>query len=593
MSLPDPHSHTNPQQARTERICLALRVDFASRTLRGEATLDLSHAREGPLDLDTRDLDIESVATLDARPLRYRLEPRDPILGSRLRIDLPAHVRGVRIGYATSPNATALQWLDPGRSGSADHPLLYSQCQSIHARSIAPLQDTPSVRARLDVRLTVPSALRAIVAAESLGREADIAGEATDRFTTPDPIPPHLIGFAVGDFESRRLSHRSRVWAAPDLVDAAASELSGVEAVLQAAESLFGPYRWGRYDLLVLPPSFPYGGMENPRLSFLSPSLLSGDGAVVNVIAHEVAHAWTGNLVTNASANDFWLNEGFAVYAERRILESLQGRDLAGMHAAIGRHDLTQTLRRLESHPEMTRLRVDLSGLDPDQAYSSVPYEKGYLLLRRLEEVAGRPAWDAFLRSYLDRFAFRSIATQSFLDFLDESLPRVAATAGVLRWIDGPGIPAEVAEAPSQRLTELRILARRAAAGSLPPPAERERMGPAELVVFLQALPSPLPASVCAELDRAFQLRTTRNLEIRVNWILVQLRSGIPEGTAAAREVLLSTGRLRHIRAIYGALCAQPALRELALQIFAEARERYHPIARARIEDLLRPKGRS
>ena len=502
-------------------------------------------------------------------------------------------MRGVRIGYATSPNATALQWLDPGRSGSADHPLLYSQCQSIHARSIAPLQDTPSVRARLDVRLTVPSALRAIVAAESLGREADSAGEATDRFTTPDPIPPHLIGFAVGDFESRRLSHRSCVWAAPDLVDAAASELSGVEAVLQAAESLFGPYRWGRYDLLVLPPSFPYGGMENPRLSFLSPSLLSGDGAVVNVIAHEVAHAWTGNLVTNASANDFWLNEGFAVYAERRILESLQGRDLAGMHAAIGRHDLTQTLRRLESHPEMTRLRVDLSGLDPDQAYSSVPYEKGYLLLRRLEEVAGRPAWDAFLRSYLDRFAFRSIATQSFLDFLDESLPRVAATAGVLRWIDGPGIPAEVAEAPSQRLTELRILARRAAAGSLPPPAERERMGPAELVVFLQALPSPLPASVCAELDRAFQLRTTRNLEIRVNWILVQLRSGIPEGTAAAREVLLSTGRLRHIRAIYGALCAQPALRELALQIFAEARERYHPIARARIEDLLRPKGRS
>jgi leukotriene-A4 hydrolase len=588
MSLPDPHSHANPQQARTERISLALRVDFPSRTLRGEATLDLAQAREGPLDLDTRDLEIGAVSTLDGRPLRHRLEPRDPILGSRLRIDLPAHAKGVRIGYATSPRASALQWLDPGRSGSAGHPLLYSQCQSIHARSIAPLQDTPAVRVRLDVRLTVPSRLRAVVAAESLGREPDGAGEATDRFATPEPIPPHLIAFAVGDFESRRLSHRSAVWAGPALVDAAAAELSGVETVLAAAESLFGPYRWGRYDLLVLPPSFPYGGMENPRLSFLSPSLLSGDGAVVNVIAHEVAHAWAGNLVTNASANDFWLNEGFAVYAERRILEALQGRDLAGMHAAIGRYDLEQTLHRLESRPELTRLRVDLAGLDPDQAYSSVPYEKGYLFLCRLEEIAGRAAWDAFLRAYLDRFAFRSITTQSFLDLLEELLPRVAATAAVLRWIDGPGIPADAPDAPSHRLTGLRILARRAAAGALPSPAERERIGPAELVVFLQALPSPLPAAVCAELDRAFELTATRNLEIRVNWILVQLRSGVPGGTAAAREVLLATGRLRHVRAIYAALCAQPALRGFALQVFAEAREGYHPIARARIEDLLR-----
>jgi aminopeptidase N len=588
MGLPDPHSHANPQQARTEQISLALRVDFSSRTLQGEATLDLAQAREGPFDLDTRDLEIAAVSALDGRPLRHHLDPRDPILGSRLRIDLPAHAKGVRIRYSTSPRASALQWLDPGRSGSA-HPLLYSQCQSIHARSIAPLQDTPSVRARLDVRLTVPPGLRAIVAAGSLGREPDGAGEAIDRFATPDPIPPHLIAFAVGDFERRRLSHRSAVWAAPALVDTAASELSGVERVLEAAESLFGSYRWGRYDLLVLPPSFPYGGMENPRLSFLSPSLLSGDGAVVNVIAHEVAHAWTGNLVTNASANDFWLNEGFAVYAERRILEALQGGDLAGMHAAIGRHDLDQTLHRLESRPELTRLRMDLAGLDPDLAYSSVPYEKGYLFLRRLEEIAGRAVWDAFLRTYLDRFAFRSITTQSFLDLLEESLPRVAATAGVLRWIDGPGIPADAPENPSQRLTELRILARRAAAGTLPPPAERERIGPAELVVFLQALPSPLPASVCEELDRAFHLETRRNLEIRVNWILVQLRSGIPHGTAAAREVLLSTGRLRHVRAIYAALCSQPALRDLALEIFEEAREGYHPIARARIEELLRP----
>src|SRR5205814_6890854 len=260
-------------------------------------------------------------------------------------------------------------------------------------------------------------------------------------FAMPQPIPPYLLAFAVGDLAAREISPRCAVWAEPPVADAAAFEFAGVERMLLAAEALFGPYEWDRYDVLVMPPSFPYGGMENPRLTFVTPSLLAGDRSLANVIAHELAHAWTGNLVTQATANDFWLNEGFTVYAERRILEALEGRDRSELHAAVGRQDLSNALRRFEARPELTRLRNVLAGIDPDEAYSTVPYEKGYLLLRHLEETVGRTRWDAFLRDYLDRFRFQSLATQDFLDFLEKRLPGVVERAGVLRYVDSPGIP--------------------------------------------------------------------------------------------------------------------------------------------------------
>ncbi len=558
----DPHSYADTDQPQTRSIDLTLRADFERRVLEGEIALHFRAPGSGPLDLDTRDLRIDAVTLLDGTPLPHDLFAPEPILGARLRIDLPRGAAGVRVRYATSPAATALQWLEPSQTAGGQ-PFLFSQAQPIHARSLAPLQDTPRIRITVGTaRFTVPSPLRALMAAAAKG---------PDVFEMPQAIPPYLLAFAVGDLTSRQLSGRSAVWAERAVADAAAEEFGEVEQMLLAAEELFGPYEWDRFDILVMPPSFPYGGMENPRLTFVTPSLLAGDRSLVNVIAHELAHAWTGNLVTNASANDFWLNEGFTVYAERRILEALHGRDSAELHAAAGLHDLHTALERFAAHPELTCLRNDLRGIDPDEAYSSVPYEKGSLLLRRLEETAGRPAWDEFLRAYLGAFRFQSITTQEFLDFLEARLPGLASRARALEFIDAPGLPADAPSPRSRRLEQLRAF-------------EVEPENPAELLVVLQALAPDSPR--VRELDARFGLANRRSLELRHTFVLLQLRAGAPEAVDAARRILLESGRMRYLRPLYTELARRHP--EAARRIYQEARAGYHNIARAAVEGVLK-----
>jgi aminopeptidase N len=582
----DPHSFADSEQAVTERIDLSLRVDFAQRVLTGGAVLRFREASAGPLDLDTRDLRIAAVETLEGAPVRYELGASERILGARMRVHLPAGSRAVRIRYSTSPQASALQWLSPSQTAGGQHPFLYSQCQPIHARSLAPLQDTARIRIRVGGRFTVPEHLRALMGAASLGREQSGTGEAVDVFEMPQPIPPYLVAFAVGDVASRQLSDRSAVWAERSVADAAAWEFEAVEMMLAQAERLFGPYEWERYDVLVMPPSFPFGGMENPRLTFVTPSVLAGDRSLVNVIAHELAHAWTGNLVSNATLEHFWLNEGFTVYAERRILEALEGPDAAELHAAIGLHELQVSLQRFANRPELTRLRTEMAGVDPDEAYSTVPYEKGYLFLRRLEELCGRERWDRFLRTYLEKFRFQSIVTDDFLRLLRERLPGVAERAGAKRWIDEPGLPDDAPRPRSARLDELRQMAGRAAEGVLPDENTAVRMNPTELLVFLQALPELTP-DVCGQLDALLGLSRRRSLDIRHTFVLVQLRAGVPEGREAARRVLRESGRMKYLRPLYTELARRPQTRALAREIYEEARASYHPIARTVVESIL------
>ncbi|HWE24967.1 MAG TPA: M1 family metallopeptidase [Myxococcales bacterium] len=586
MARLDPHSYVQDGQPVTERVDLSLRVDFSRHVLSGEAVLRFREASAGALDLDTRDLHVESVETTSGAKVPYELFPPEPILGARMRMELPPETRAIRIRYATARNASALQWLEPSQTAGGQHPFLYSQCQPIHARSIAPLQDTARIRVRVGARFTVPDHLRALMAAAPMGREAASSGVAIDVFEMPQPIPPYLIAFAVGDLDSRSLSPRSAVWAERTVADAAAWEFERIETMLHAAEELFGPYEWERYDLLVMPPSFPFGGMENPRLTFVTPSVLAGDRSLVSVVAHELAHAWTGNLVSNATLEHFWLNEGFTVYAERRILEALEGSEAAELHAAVGLHDLMASLRRFAQRPELTRLRTEMSGVDPDEAYSTVPYEKGYLFLRRLEELAGRERWDRFLRAYLDRYRFQSIVTDDFLRLLRDRLPGLAERASARRWLDEAGLPDDAPRPRSARLDELRLLAQKVSEGVLPDENTALRMNPTELLVFLQALPELSP-EVCAQVDALLGLSRRRSLELRHTFVLAQLRAGAPEGREAARRVLLESGRMKYLRPLYTELARRPQTRALAREIYEEARASYHPIARTVVESIL------
>lgn len=580
----DPHSYADSTQPQVRHVDWKARVDFSTHTLSAEAILRLqAPAVGGPLDLDTRGLEIESVQSTNGRPLPFTLHPPEPVLGERLSVELEAGTAEIKIVYRTSTDASALQWLLPAQTSGKRHPFLFTQCQPIHARSLLPLQDTPRVRITYRAQLTIPEELKGLMAAAHVERTS-LGAEACETYEMCEPIPPYLFAFAVGNLRAEELGARSRIWAEPEALADAAWEFASVDKMLSAAESLFGPYPWERFDLLTMPPSFPYGGMENPRLTFLTPTLISKDRSMVSVVAHELAHSWTGNLVTNASAEDFWLNEGFTVFAERKITEVLEGRETEQLHAALGRRSLEEALSRFADRPELTRLRTHLKGVDPDEAYSVVPYEKGYLFLTALEAAAGRQPFLAFLKSYTAHFRFQSITTDDFLAYARKELPGALEAVDWQAWVDGAGIPANAPVATSTRLDAVLALK-----GQTPTEPQAGRWTPVEWQVFLHELPTPLPLAQCEALDARFKLSGRENYEVLVDWLALAVRAGHAPAVARTQAVLGEVGRMKYLRPLYLALAASAEGRVLARDCFARFKDRYHPIAAAVVERLLQP----
>jgi aminopeptidase N len=409
----DPHSYANAGQVKVRHLNLDLEALFDQRTVRGTAVLTIDRmdpkARQVVLDSQSLQID-ETEVSADAskyRETRFTVGKRDPILGAPLAIDIAPDTKYVRIRYSSSPTASALQWLEPEQTSGKQKPFLYTQSEAIHARSWLPVQDSPSVRVTYEARVHVPPGMKAVMSATNCPDTNDC------RFVMDKPIPSYLIALAVGDLAFHPTGPRTGVWAEPSVVDKAASEFSDMENMLKAAETLYGPYQWGRYDVLVLPPSFPYGGMENPRLTFATPTVIAGDKSLVSLVAHELAHSWSGNLVTNATWSDFWLNEGYTVYSERRILEQLYGKKREEMEAVLGYQDLQEDLKTLKPADQI--LNINLDGRDPDDGMSDIPYEKGALFLTQLEHTFGRERFDAYLKGYFDHFAFQSITTAQSL----------------------------------------------------------------------------------------------------------------------------------------------------------------------------------
>jgi aminopeptidase N len=481
------------------------------------------------------------------------------------------------VAYRTSPDASALQWLSPEQTAGRREPFLFSQCQAIHARSVIPLQDSPRVRVTFEAELTVPAALRALMAAAFEARE--VTGEvATERWVMPQAIPPYLLAFAVGDLASRDVGPRSRVWAEPAVLDKAAWEFGEIDASLSAGEALFGPYDWDRFDMLVMPPSFPYGGMENPRLTFLTPTLLAGDRSQVAIVSHELAHSWTGNLITNADAEHFWLNEGWTRYAELRIVEATLGVDARTLHEALGRRGLDRAIERFkqEGRPELTRLRTHLTGIDPDDAFSEVPYDKGCLFLLAIEERVGRPRFDRFIRAYIETFRFGSITTDDFVAFTARELPGVLEAINAPAWIDGQGVPPNAPAVRSNLLEAIESLGDR-----LPDEAVAARWSATEWQLYLDALPRPLSAEVAAGLDARFSLTAKTNYEVLVTWLTVAIPAHHDAVLPRAEALLGEVGRMKYLKPLYRALMARADTQPIARRAFERHQASYHPIARA------------
>ena len=594
MARLDPHSYADSDQPQTKSLRLKLDVDFDSHRLSGECTLMFGSEVSGPLDLDTRALTLHGARNQTGTEVPYEWADPDPILGQRLRLTLPPGTEAVTLAYETSPEASALQWLTPAQTAGRAKPFLFSQCQAIHARSLAPLQDSPRVRVPYEAQLTVPEDLAAVMSAGLQGQHPGPAkGRRTFVFRMPQAIPPYLLALAVGNLDSRDLSPRSRVYAEPETVEAAAWEFAELEKMIATAEGLFGPYEWDRYDLLTLPPAFPYGGMENPRITFLTPTLLAGDRSLVAVVAHELAHSWTGNLVTNASADHFWLNEGFTVWAERRILEAVYGPDYAAMGWALGLKDLNDALERFGKDSPLTRLLTDLGGVDPDEVYSEVPYEKGARFVALLERTAGRQRFDRFIRDYMDAFRFTSITSEEFLAFLEEKLPGLSSQVNAQAWIYGLGLPDNAPTFPCPALDRIQALAGGWDRGERPDAATIARWNATEKLLYLQNLARPKTAEECLWLDKAMGLTGQGNYEILVEWLCIAAASDYEPAFERIRQVLTRVGRMKYLRPLYAALGGHVRTRLLAREIFDSARDQYHPISRRVIASVMEsyPKG--
>ncbi len=588
MACLDPHSYFDTDQPRTKHLRLTLDVDFERRVLEGRAVLDLAAPSAGTMDLDTKGLTIRSVRTKAGAEVPHELGDEEPIFGRRLRLHLPASTDAVVLDYTTSPEAVALQWLTPAQTEGKKHPFLFSQCQAIHARTMVPIQDSPAVRVTYQAEVTVPEPLAAVMSAGPAGkRPGPKAGTSTFLFEMPQAIPSYLVALAVGNLRSKDLSKRSRVWAEPETVDAAAWEFSGIEEMIVKAEALFGPYEWDRFDMLVLPPSFPYGGMENPRMTFLTPTLLAGDRSLVDVVAHELAHSWTGNIVTNATMDHFWLNEGSTVWAERRIQEALHGPEAAVLSWAIGQKALDSEMERFGADSPLTRLRTELKGVDPDDAFSSIPYEKGSRLLALVERTAGRERFDRFMRRYIARFRFTSITSEEWLAFLDAEIPGVSAQAEVRRWLHEPGMPSNAPVFQSKSLEDLTHLAEGWPSGARPSKSQIAGWSPSETLIYLQRLQRPVDRASCEWLDANLSLTGRGNYEILVEWLTIAAASDYEPVFPRIREVLTRVGRMKYIRPLYTALGKHPRTRDLARQIFEVAGRSYHSLSRRVVESII------
>lgn len=587
----DVHSFSRPSEAQVKHLDLTLHVDFDKKLLKGKATwniVNLSNADS--IVFDTRGLKIERVSLSDtAKTAEYILGPEDKLLGKALKIKINKNSDKVTIWYSTSTDAAAVQWLNPQQTAGKKHPFLFTQSQAILARTWIPCQDSPGIRFTYNAEVSVPKDLMAIMSAENPTKK-DESG--IYEFKQPKKIPSYLMALAVGDLEFKAIDARTGVYAEPASLQAAAWEFADMGKMVNAAEKLYGPYQWGRYDVVVLPPSFPFGGMENPMLTFVTPTVIAGDRSLVSLIAHKLAHSWSGNLVTNATWNDFWLNEGFTVYFERRIVEDIYGREEGKMQEVLGYEALKETMGTLGHSHEDTRLHLELSGRDPDEGMTDIAYEKGYFFLRVVEEAVGRQKMDAFLKEYFKKYAFQSLTTEQFVSYLNESLFKSNEAwrekINVKEWIYQPGFPAGMPVAISKQFGLIDSVIATWKDGVHPEGLKDRLKSANEQLYLIKRLPQNLSVADMTKIDREFSFTQSGNAELNAGWFLHAVRNRYKVADASIEQFLTHVGRRKFIIPLYTEMVKTSEGKEWAKKVYKQARPNYHSVSYNTIDDLLR-----
>jgi len=581
-TLVDDHTLSNAGKIEMKHLHLDIKVDMEKKQISGSALWTINNLHKQPeLILDTYDLTIDSV-WVDGKLVRYHLDAPIKFLGSALHIPIMDNSKFVMIAYKTGPNARALQWLDPQQTYDKKSPFLYTQSESIYARSWIPCPDGPGIRFTYSARVTVPAGLMALMSAEN----TDIVNDTgIYYFKMEQPIPAYLMALAVGDLAFKGIDERTGVYAEKGMIDKARWEFENVGLMVGTAEQLYGPYRWGRYDVLVLPPGFPIGGMENPRLTFCTPTIIAGDRSLVSLIAHELAHSWSGNLVTNATWNDFWLNEGFTNYFERRIMEQMMGKSYSDMLWELGYQDLVDNVTELGPN---TWLKLNLKGRDPDDGLTNIPYEKGSHFLKLIEELAGRDRFDRFLIKYFDAHAFHTITTEEFLNYMDTCLLKddtvLRRKLNINEWVYSPGIPANCPRADQELFSKVDAERDKFLGGLPPEQLAFVHWSTHEWLQFLRKMPPGLSVSRMKDLDKAFNFTNTGNAEIADLWYILAIRANYTPAFAAMEKFLSSVGRRKFLEPLYFEMIKTPEGQKMAKNLYEKYRKNYHPLAQESLD---------
>lgn len=581
----DVHTFSNYEKAYCTHLFLDINVNFDSTKIFGSATYDVVIDGADTMVFDTKFLDIQKV-TVDGKEVVWANGQQDELLGTALLIPVSKETKKVSITYSTTPQTEALQWLSPQQTAGKKFPYLFTQGEAILTRSWIPCQDTPAKRITYSARVTVPKDLMAVMSASNpqVKNETGIY-----EYEMKQSIPVYLMALAAGDISFKEIGKRTGVYTEPSMLDACANELMDTEKMLEAAEKLYGPYQWERYDVIVLPPSFPFGGMENPRLTFATPTIIAGDRSLVSLIAHEMAHSWSGNLVTNATWDDFWLNEGFTVYFERRIMEELYGKEYSDMLALLGHQDLLAQIEGLQTQIDDTKLKLNLSGRSPDDGMTEIAYEKGSFFLRMLEESAGRERFDAFLRKYFDEHQFQTMSTEGFVAYLNENLiDKYKLKINVDEWIYGQGLPQNCAVISSSRFKNVEQIIHDWQNGTPAKDLKATGWSTHEWLHFLKNLPPIMKTAQLKDLDDAFNFTNSGNPEILCLWFQLAIKNNYAAANPKIEDFLIRIGRRKFLTPLYTALLEKDAAgKQFAIKIYTKARPNYHFVATNTMDQLL------
>ena len=586
----DPHSFSEPSKAVVKHLDLDIKVDFDSKLISGKASWTIeNHSKGSEIIFDARNLQISKITLGDEeKETTFSLGDDVKFMGQALKVKIDEATSKVNIYYKNEADAAAVQWLNPQQTAGKKYPFMFTQSQAILARTWIPCQDSPGIRFTYNATVAVPKELLALMSAENPQQKNP---DGIYHFKQPHAIPSYLMALAVGDMAFNAVDGRTGVYAEPVTLQKATYELADMGKMTTAAEKIYGPYKWGRYDVLILPPSFPFGGMENPMLTFATPTIIAGDRSLVSLIAHELAHSWSGNLVTNANWNDFWLNEGFTTYFERRIVEDVYGKDEAKMQELLGYQGLQNLVKEMGATNADTKLKADFEGRDPDEGVSDIAYEKGYSFIRTIEDAVGRKKFDVFLRGYFDSHAFNSVTTEEFLAYLDSNLIKgdraLKDRINIDSWVYQPGLPTNSPVVGSEKFKALDSLI-----GEWQKSDDililNKKLSTNEALYLISHLPANITVKQMSELDNTFEFTASGNSEIQAAWYTLAVRMKYKPAYPNIENFLTEVGRRKFLMPLYKEMVKTAEGKEWAKKIYANARPNYHSVAYNSIDEILK-----